>query len=92
MSVEYSVICSFFLRNKFFKRYLRLCGTTNTITICKLFFINDPETNINTTIIGNGWKRFCSCNRITHGTKLEFKCDSIMAKNIIIIFRLTGQQ
>ncbi|XP_024633433.1 uncharacterized protein [Medicago truncatula] len=71
--------------------YLRLCGTANNVTICKLLFINDPQTNTTIVIIGSGWRRFCLSNRIAPGTLLEFKCDSVMAKNIIIVFRLTRQ-
>ena len=71
--------------------YLRLCGTSNNVTICKLLFINDPQTNTKTVIIESGWRRFCSCNCIAPDTLLEFKCNSMMTKNIVIAFRLTGR-
>jgi len=72
--------------------HLRLCGPANTITACRLYLVYDQQRNKGTSIIENGWKRFCTCNHITPGTELEFKCDSIMAKNIIIVFRIPRQQ
>jgi len=69
--------------------YLRLCGTSNNVTICQLLFLNDPQTNTKTAIIGSRWRRFCSCNCIAPDTLLKFKCDSVMAKKILIVFRLT---
>ena len=69
--------------------YLRLCGPSNIVTIWKLIFKDDPKTNTKTVLIGNGWKRLCSCNHIRPKTHLEFKCDIVMAKNIVIIMKIS---
>jgi len=68
---------------------MRLCGSSNTITVCKLLFTNDPAINSTIVYIGTGWTRFCKTNRIQHGQHLEFKCDAILAKNIVIVFKLS---
>lgn len=52
---------------------------------CKLLFKINPQTNTTTAIIGSGWKAFCLSNRIRPDSSLDFKCDSIMAKNIIFV-------
>jgi hypothetical protein len=65
--------------------YVRLCGRSNTITTCQLLFNKYPQTNTKVVIIGSGWKDFCSTNRIRPDTTLDFKCDSIMAKNIVFV-------
>ncbi|XP_024641374.2 uncharacterized protein [Medicago truncatula] len=69
--------------------YLRLCGTSNTITICKLLFEEDAESNATTVIIGRGWRPFCLTNRIYPDSILQFMCDSIMAKNIVSVCKVS---
>ncbi|XP_024639113.2 uncharacterized protein [Medicago truncatula] len=65
--------------------YLRVCGGSNTITICKLVFKKDVKSNTRTVIITRGWRSFCFHNDISPKSLLQFKCDSIMAKNIIFV-------
>lgn len=65
--------------------FIRLCGRSNTITICKLIYKKNLQTQETTVIIGSGWKAFCSTNRVRPDTTLDFKCDSIMAKNFLFV-------
>ncbi|XP_039688690.1 uncharacterized protein [Medicago truncatula] len=69
--------------------YLRLCGTSNTITVCKLIFKKETINQGPTVIIGRGWKAFCLTNRIYPESLLKFKCDSIMAKNIVSVMKVS---
>jgi hypothetical protein len=68
---------------------LRLCGSASTVTVCKLLFKNDPDSNRTTVFIASGWTRFCQINRIRPAQHLEFKCDAIFAKNIVIVEKLS---
>jgi len=77
-----------FLRVKYHDN-LRLCDTSNTISICKLIFKQDVEVNTTIVMIGHGWKSFCKNNRIYPESLLEFKCDSIMAKNIVSVYKVS---
>jgi len=69
-----------FLKTKLHKE-LRLCGPSNTITTCKLEF----EENDKIVKIGRGWTKFFLKNNIYDNYILKFKCDSIMASNIVVV-------
>jgi len=60
----------------------KLCGASNTITICKLLFTNDQQLQNNNVKIGRGWTKFCFYNNSHPTDNLEFLCDSIMAAKI----------
>jgi len=64
---------------------LRLCGPSNTITTCNLLFTHNDNTNKTIIKIGRGWVQFLDANNIYPNHILEFKCDSTMTINVIVL-------
>lgn len=67
--------------------HLRLCGSSNSITTCKLYFEDNQQQTQTIVKIGRSWTTFMLKNNIYPNDILEFKCDSIMATNIVIVIK-----
>jgi len=50
-----------------------------------LLFTHNDNTNKTTVKIGRGWVQFLDANNIYPNHIFEFKCDSIMTTNIVIV-------